>query len=361
MSKIKKPSVFWKIYGILTAVLLVALFIWLAFLYSWLGDFEASQPKYVAEDTFNEYFADFDAMEYVSKCYDESLFVETKEHIAEYLENLTANKKITYKKVSSGMDDCYKYIVVAGEEEVKFASFFIVEDKENTGKFKNYRADGFEIFTSNSSVITIEVPKGYSVILNGKELSDSFISEDDIATPSCDHMPEGVTGLLYTKYTVKGLLSVPVVAVTDNNGDTAKIDISDKNYKAEPVYDTSLSDEYTDWILEGVEKYAKYSQYDSKVNVTGFNQVAPYFDPSSDLYESIKTMDNMFVIHYDKFEFTDMSASEFFRYDENTFSCRVQYTQKLYKGKDVYDDFVDQTLYLRNVDGKFLIYDMKVN
>lgn len=358
MAKAKKMSAFWKVFIFLCVIYLAGLGVWLMFLNSWLSDFEASQPKYLAEETFQKYFADFDAREYVKMCPASSL--ETESNIVAYLEECTDGKEITYKKVSSGMDDGIKYVVFAGEDETKFASFVLRED-DGQSKFKTYKAEDFQIYTDAKTKVTVEVPKGYSVLVNGTAIGEEFITENDIKTPSCDYMPEGVSGLLYTKYTVSGLLFDPTVSVKSADGTEVSVECNDKAYKALPVFDEQLKEQYGEWILEGVEKYAKYSQYDSNVNTTGFNQVAPYFDPSSELYESIKTVDNMFVIHYDKFEFSDKSASEFYSYDENTFSCRVKYTQKLYKGNEVYDDFVDQTLYLRRVDGEFLIYEMKVN
>ena len=358
----KRVSSFWKIYIAVGVLLFAALGIWLMFLYGWLGDFESAQPKYLAEETFNEYFAEFNAEEYVKLCNPDTL-PDTEENTVAYLNSVTDGKEISYKKVSTGMDSGYKYVVTAsdGTDEVKFASFMLVEDGSSGDGYTKYKADNFELYTSSNSQITVEAPKGYTVIVNEMELTEDNIIENDIPTPSCDHMPEGVSGLYYTKYLIKGLLSEPVVTVKGSDGTDAVVVEDGHNYKAEPIYDAALEAEYTEWVLEGVENYAKYNQYDSNVNVTGFNKVAPYFDPNSELYESIKTVDNMFVIHYDKYEFTDMTASEFYRYDENTFSCRVQYTQNLYKGDELYDDVVDQTLYLRLVDGKYLIYDMNVN
>lgn len=356
----KRMPVFWKVYIAVGVLLLAALGVWLLFLVGWLSDFEASQPKYAAEKTFNEYFADFDAEKFVRECEKNGGLLETAENITAYLEKLTDGKKLSYKKVSSGMEDSYKYIVLC-DEKTKIASFSLAEDTAAGGKFKTYKTVSLELFYDSNTKYTIEAPKGYSVLVNGKELGGENITKDDIPTESCDYMPEGVSGIYNTVYTVKGLLSAPTVEVTAPNGIKATVESKDSTFTVKPVYDSELEVEYKDWILEGAEKYAKYSQYDWRVSATGFGQVAPFFDPTSELYESIRTVENMFVIEYDKYEFTDMTASEFTRYDDNTFSCRVQYTQKLYKGNDVYDDFVDQILYLRRVEGEFRIYEMKVN
>ncbi len=361
MARKKKMAAFWKVYIAFCVLFVMALGGWLYFLLGWLGDYEAAQPKYVAEATFERYFEPFDAESYVKMCSEAGTTLETDENIANYLKELTRGKLLTYKRVSSGMEDIYKYVVLCGSDDVKFASFTLVQDKDAVGRFKTYKAEDFAVYTDSKNKIVIEAPKGYTVSVNGNALSDAYVTEADIPTDSCAYMPEGVEGLYYVKYVVTGLLSEPTVEISSKDGLPAQVEKKAATYKALPVYDTLLEGEYSEWILEGVEKYAKYSQYDSKVNATGFGQVAPYFDPESELYESIRTMENMFVIEYDKYEFTDMKASEFVKYDENTFSCRVQYTQKLYKGSKLYDDFVDQTLYLRMVDGEYKIYEMQVN
>jgi hypothetical protein len=86
--------------------------------------------------------------------------------------------------------------------------------------------------------------------------------------------------------------------------------------------------------------------------------VKEYFDPSSKLYNSIRTSETSFVIDHSGYRFENESASEFYAYDENTFSCRVSFTQVLTKkGKPDYKDNIDMTVYLRKVGDKFLIYD----
>ncbi len=361
MVKTKKMPVFWKIYIGIAVAFCLAIGGWLVWLYGWLGDFEASQPKYVAEETYERYFASFDAKEYVKLCGVDEGSVESEENVIAYLKTVTDGKKTSYKKVASGLEDSTKYIVFAvdGESEVKFASFTLTE--KNGGAFKKYEAGEFEIYTDSKNTVKIEAPKGYQVLVNGKEIGEKYIVENDIPTDSCNHMPEGVDGIYYTKYSLKTLTADPEIKVVTASGAEAVIEKKDNSYKAEIVYDQSLCDEYSEWILEGAELYARYTQYDENVNVVTFKKVAPYFDPESALYESIKTMDNMFVQYYDSYEFTDKTATEFIKYDDNTFSCRVQLTQVMYSKNDVYDDYIDQTLYLRKVDDKFLIYDMQVN
>lgn len=361
MVKAKTMPVFWKIVIAITVIFCIATIGWLVWLYGWLGDFEASQPKYVAEATYERYFESFDAKEYVRLCSIGEDSVESPESIIAYLNSVTKGKSTSYKKVASGLEGSTKYVVFAtdGESEIKFASFTLTEKKGSS--FKKYEAGGYEVYIDSKNSVNIEAPKGYQVLVNGKELSDKYIVENDIETDSCNHMPEGVSGTYYTKYSLKTISADPEIKVLSAGGEAAKIEKTDGVYKAEVIYDESLADEYSEWVLEAAELYARYTQYDEKINVVSFKAVSAYFDPDSELYESIRTLDNDFVQYYDSFKFTDKTATEFVKYDENTFSCRVQLTQLMYSKNDVYDDFIDQTLYLRKVGEEFLIYDMQVN
>ena len=52
MARRKKMSAFWKVFIAFCIVFAVALGGWLYFLTGWLGDYEAAQPKYEAEETY---------------------------------------------------------------------------------------------------------------------------------------------------------------------------------------------------------------------------------------------------------------------------------------------------------------------
>lgn len=357
----KKKSVFWRIFWIVGLVLFISLGVWLIWLYNYLGDYEAGQPKYVAEDAFEAVFENFDAKEFLKVCTLPEEHEFAREHIIDELNSLVKDKELTYRQVSNGMENERKYIVTVGDDGEKIGAFYIASEAKNAegARYEVY-SQNFIGDLRNTSVI-VEVPEGCKVILNGKAIGDKYIIEKDIPTPSCSYMPEGVRGLYYVRYGMGGFLEEPTVEVKNALGESLEVIKEDDVYTVGLTYDAALKADHTERILKAAELYAKYMQYDWRVSAVGFNQIAPYFDPDSELYEQIKTVDNNFVIEYDKYEFTDMVVDEFYKYDANTFSCRVQYTQKLYKGNEEFTDYIDQTWYLKNVDGEYLVYDMSVN
>ena len=355
----KERSLFWKIYRIVLIVAIALLVIGLIYLTTVLKDYEAVQPKHVAQEVFDTYFKNFDAEKYAQTCSLDSAF-ESKEAIADALKTITDGKEIKYYRVSNGMEKSYKYIVKAGD--TKFASFKLVEDKDAGTRFTSYKATDFQLFVSTGKGVSAEVPSGYKLYINGVEVGEDKITQKDVKTDESLHIPDDVKPISYNKYTVSGLMTEPEIKVTDASGKEASVDkTGEGTYKAYPVSDEKLHDEYHEWILKGMKRYAEYMQHSSNNPVT-FREISVYFDPSSDLYEDIKTEENMFVWDYDSVTYENDDTGNYIKYDENTFSCRVTFIQVLHKsGKDDYKDHLDLTLYLRNVDGDFLIYDMAQN
>jgi len=76
------------------------------------------------------------------------------------------------------------------------------------------------------------------------------------------------------------------------------------------------------------------------------------------LYVNLRTSETYFVIDHSSYAFEDVKTSEFYAYDENTFSCRVSFTHvlKRYGSKD-YRDYIDMTLYLHRIGDTYRIYD----
>ena len=361
LKKRKKIPLFWKIYIGIVVVLLLLIHGALVWVYGFLKDYEAAQPVHVAEEIFNTYFADFSPEEYLELCNDTVTKYETKENLTAYLDTLTKDAEITYHSVSTGMQDTLQYVVRAGD--TKFASFTLEEDTESDSRFTQYKPGDFALYTDAKTKVDVEIPTGYTLYLNGVEVTRDYIVEEGIPTPSCDHMPEGVNGITLEKYRVTGFIQPPSVEVHSPSGEAAAVtETGTGSYKATVVSDQQLADQYSDWFIEAATKYAIYMQYDSRVAAMQFSSIAPYFDPDSKLYEDIRTVENGFVIEYDQYEIKDEKAFDFIRYDDNTFSCRVTLTHILYRrGMDDYVDHPDITFYARRSGDKILIYDMDSN
>ncbi len=193
--------------------------------------------------------------------------------------------------------------------------------------------------------------------VNGKQLDDTYAAEKSIIRETADSTPEGITPVLYTRYTVDGLINDPEVKVTtDGVENVLRYNSETEEYEAGLPNNEMLEAEHKDFVIAAVKEYAKYMEMDS-----WWGNVKPYFDPTTDLYVSVYTVEQYFVYPHEGYRFEDEYAGEFYSYDENTFSCRVSVLQVLENpGMEDFKDKIDMTVYLRRVGDKFLIYDWNV-
>lgn len=360
--QIKKLPLFYKVFFLCWGIALTLLAIALVIVRTYLADYESTQPKYVADEVFEEYFCPADFKAILDFSGEKASKFESNEVLASYLDGLTEGKELSYYNVSSGLSlDTSKYTVKYTEDgkDIKVASFTLEKTDEKSAKgFSKYALSEFELFYPASKHVEIKATKGSLVYVNGVLLDESYISEDNVKHESFDHMPEGVEGVLYTLYSVKGLTNEPTVTVTAADGTALNVkNEAEDLYVTELVYDEALKAEQAEYVIKAAKAYAAYMQND-----LAFNKVSPYFEKGTTLYESIRTTLLWAVIDHDSYLFEGEEASEFYRYDENTFSCRVRLTHVLKRSRlQDYRDNVDLTFYLRKIDGKYLIYDRTNN
>jgi hypothetical protein len=242
--------------------------------------------------------------------------------------------------------------------EVKIAEFYLYENEGENG-FPTYTAGDFSIYFAANEDVVITTPKEAIVSLNGFQLDESYIIENDIPDPHNQYLPEGVEGKFYAKYKASGFVTKPQISVSDSNGELVVIE-SDGDYTTAPVYNEELKSVHSSYVLSALQNYATYIQGRYSDGGVTLDMVTKFFDPKSDVYTSVKKVSNKYVNSYDSYEFTNEVTDEFIQYDENTFSCRVSFDQVLHRtGAADYVDHIDYTLYLRKVDDKFLIFDMQ--
>ncbi len=354
--KERKFPLFWCIYGALVVIALVVIQIAMGQLNVYLEKYEASQPKHAAKAVFDANFADFDPTKYLEK-FDDSIFgLETRENVAAYLSEKTKGTEISYYSVSSSESGVYKYAVKS--DNIKIAEFTLVEGVGEDG-FNKYTEGEFSIYFAANEDVVVTVPKGAVVMLNGHTLDESHVAETDIPDEHNGFLPEGVEGMFYTKYKVSGFVASPEVEVKYNDAPLSLIE-TDDGFESAKAYNEALKAEYAEYVLSALRNYATYIQGRYSDGGVTLDMVVKYFDPRSEIYATVKRVSNKYVNSYDSYEFKNEKAEEFIQYDENTFSCRVSFSQVLHlKGADDYIDNIDYTLYLRKVGDKFLIYDME--
>ncbi len=368
MTEIKRRGFpyFYTILAVLLVLGVCAVAYGLSLLNEWLADYESSQPKYVAEKVFNEYFANPDIERFIKESDYTLSPAESFEDLKKYVTDQIGTGEISYNETAGSIDgDTLKYVVSAGNH--KFAQFTIVDSGEKT-EYNNpiYKLGEYDFFyvVSETYSVKIVAPSDATVSVNGFTLDNSYVTETK-ETESCLHMPSKVLhndspteGIKFSTYVIKDLLyPTEDVRVTDKYGDECKI-TRDENgsFVADINYDTALEEEYSELAIEFAKGYAKYAQ-----GCGSFGDFGDKMVKESSLYQKIKTLQNQFVHAHDECEFTLEKATEFYRYDAHVFSCRVSFTWHAYRqnAPEAYE-YIDMTLYFCEMpeDNGFKIYDM---
>ncbi len=356
MNKKRQSSVFYRIFALVWAVLLCLLVVSVFILRSYLADYESTLPQHVAQDMFEKYFTDFDALKILRDTGTEEPEFDTLEDMAARIEDSIKGKELSYSPSSVGLDETKEAYYVKysdGERDVKVAAFTVEKsDKKSKRGFDTYEMGEIELYCIPIEDVVIKAPTGYAVTLNGKNLGEQYATGDPIETESCKYMKDGGVGITYTLYTVPGLYKTPEIKVTTKKGEESAVELKDGVYEAAIVYSAELQERFGQRMINAAKAYATFMQNDCT-----FRAVDPYFLTGTDIYNYIRTTQNMWVIDHDSYYFEDESATEFYEYAEGVYSCRVKLKHVLKRARmEDHVDYVDVTYYFIIDYGDGVVY-----
>lgn len=349
---IKKISPFYIVYFTIVAVFLIVLISLLGVFRGYLEDYENAQPIHVVERIMKEYFSDNSLEKVIDEFAAEITDEAKKAELSSYLQSIYTGD-FTYNSTSVGEGDL-KYSVSCNGKRV--ATFSLKESGETSKNgFTIYTLDKITLKMPRVYKYTIEAPSDYVIKIDGKIIGSDNCVESGIPTASSKHMYGDLSGITYNRYEVKSYNSEPEFSAVTPRGNAAEIsyDNATGKHTVAICYDHEMSDTLKNYVTEAIEKFAIYMQNDS-----WFGAISKYYDPTSDLYTSIQTADTWCVIDHDSWSFEDHNISEYYEYSDDVISCRISMTHLLHVSyMEDYKDYIDMTVYLRKVDGNFLIYD----
>lgn len=344
-------SKFYKIFFSVIAgflVLLIAGAIVLSFV---LADYETTVPDVIADSCFKNYIGTGN----YAGLRNEGAAFEKADAINAACAERAAGKELTMAKGTKGSDDSVSYIVRAGEE--KLLTFTLVKsDGKSRFGFSSYMVGKVNFHFAKD--ITVKAPADCTVSVNGVTLTEDFLTGEptvDEALP----MPDDLKPVAICTYQVNDLLNDPTVTAAGEAGDGRLVTYNQtgRYYEVGGEQDASLAEQYSSYVIEATERYATWMADDG-----WFGMVADYFEPDTATYQYIRDTEVSFVWDHDSYDFSDAKASDFHRYSDTVFTCRVKVTQNLYlRGKEPYHDYIDLTLCMHRVGNKYLVYGLKSN
>ncbi len=357
-AKRRKGKTFKKFLIIYSAVLAFLCIIVWGILYNFIGDYEKGRPSSTMDTLAARFSADN-----IENLLNESGVVvnefESNEMVAEYLKDKLNNEKVSYKKKAREYsEETPVYIVFAGETPIAKVSL----DKDGQGfwgfnkwKLGQISFDDFADKTTNNA-ITVSVPKGSTVTINGVEVKDDYIKEDDIEFEPCKHVSDYVNQPLRTTYEISGLIIQPDIKVHFNENDLT-VEVSKNTYTANYPSDDELLESVHEDIMTLGRNYGKYIiNRGSLSSLT--NQMVGY---AKDYMSDIPAVWAFLYGMTYTYEFQNENISNFVKYSDDCFSCDVYYDLYVqWNGGDkTYNTSLTYT-YVK-IDGKWVVADFIIN
>lgn len=292
----------------------------LSWLNGWLGDFESSQPTAKAAAVFNQHFGNPQWEQlYRTAGIQDSRF-ENGDSFAAYMQERIQGGSLTYAQSPEAIPGTMQYDVLLGGERI--AAFTLENRNPDPSRLAipDWQFGTVELFYQRNQAFRIVCQEGHSVEVNGVPLQESDIFQIT-TTLAGKYLPSGVNAPRTCTLEVDGLFTQPEVAVFDQEGNPLAVsyDEASRTFTDAPAADP---------IPEDLEKAAlKAAEYHALWLAAEVNDPAvlrTHFLEGTDTHKSILSATAESTPQDSSREFTDVTVSDYVRYDEDHFSLRVE-------------------------------------
>ena len=226
-----KKSRFGLAFGIFTAVLAVLIIAACTVLWFYLDAYESTRPEQAMQE-----FAQLADEEYWSSAVEgaftvgETPFEDREELMEELCMSVIRENQLEWREDEGYSADNMVYMVSAGGKDICRVTLDEMTENGDAGFGFTYlqvtRVELLASFTApEAHEITITVPAGATVSVNGVELTDDYIdAEMAIDNAALPDLEANIADRLYTVYTVTGLYAPVEVSAVDAEGESIAVE-----------------------------------------------------------------------------------------------------------------------------------------
>lgn len=358
----KKKSRFWMGYGIYMGILVILLVILLANVWNIMKKYQAAQPERKVEELIKKLEAgDLSGTDIAAN----AKFEPDADNRAAFLDAVKG-KELTYS-VKSMSADKMEYNIKDGDEAVATAELTAANNRHMMMilAVSDWSVTKTEaVLKSGQKAVTIKVPKDYSVYVNGVMAGAEELTGEPEKMDGMEYVSEYVDTPEFVTYQIKGLTKEPVVSVKDRDGNDAEVPPYTGSSVMEVSYRTSqIPDDLKEYVIQAAKDYSNFFSRDLEGCSASTACIQKYFPADSyyiDLAEQYRTGDMWMYSGHQTPVFDNMEVNEYTVYSDSCFSCRVSFDKSMIlKTGDMRTEHNDQVYYYVNIDGKWLIADMK--
>ncbi len=347
-----KRRIFYPVYFYLVMISAVLIALLMQDVWMIMEDYEASMPKYVAQDAEKIFTSrDFETIyEYddLSLCQQES-----KEAYVRYMQDITAGYEITCEEKFSANADEKVYQVKYGNH--KLATYTLGK----SGQTSKYGNDLWMLKSINTSVIVpqeyqILVPETSTVYADGVRLGSENIVERDLEL-SQEYLPEGYEPTLWQVYSVERCFSMPKFEVNDSKGRGQKVIPGEQNQMTVTVNydDEQMREQVEERVFYVAQTFAMFTSDDCPTR-----QARKCTVENSKARKYINSFDGGWFTNHRNFHFENMSSERYVQYEDGTFSCDIYFDYIIeYKNGVTQTYPTAYTFFFEKVGDEWMLFD----
>ena len=340
-------STFWKIYISAVVLFLVLLVAGLFWLNNWLKEYEASQPEQIVKTIIDNYLSEENVYGLKDVCSLKISDYETAETVNKAFSEIVNGRTLTAVSSAKKAENCdISYVVKADDDKLLY---LFLKRKDGVSSEK-YTITGAEFGEKLYKTYRISTSSDAEITVNGVKLSDEIRKNTKL--PNIDFYLSGADVINNQICTLDNFVSTLSDVEGICNGEQLEINKDVNTFNI--VQKFNGKENLAKFATDGCKAYAAYMQDDGSLN-----DIKKYFDTNTEMYNNIRTSLVMFAWDHDSFHFNDVTTSEFHKYNNDLYSCRVSFTQVLVlKSQEYYDNF-DKYVYLRKDGESYKIIDMQ--
>ncbi len=347
-----KRGVFYKIYFSFIAVFILALAVMLVWLFGWLESYEAAQPINLITNITDTYLKSGD-IDYLKDNFSLKISpYETKENMSSFFENNIKDKKL-YAVLSSARPEGVDAAYVIKADDKKIFNIYLNKDSSSASFLPKYTVNYCEFEKDFYKTISITMPHNLSVSVNGKIIADTDLKE--VCIPQfVEKYLENENAIKQKSAEINNLLTDEVTVTAEESGKPIDVKKTGNSYSVYQYIDNNTKANIRNVATEGSKAYANYMQGDASLA-----DVAAYFDTGSDFYKNIRSSYTDHILEHTIEGFDNVVNDEIFKYSDNIYSCRVDFTQVLKRNGMTYKIYFKKYVFVQKNGNSFKIIDIK--
>lgn len=219
-----------------------------------------------------------------------------------------------------------------------------------------------------SESVQVTVPEAYLVRINGQQADQRERSGDPETSEEFEYVASYVEVPKLVTYEADGLLERPVVTVYDQNGApvSCQEEYEDGRLRVfvSQMQETEMPQELREMALKNAERYTNFFSADlpgCKSSVKPIQDMFPEDSYYLDLAETYRREDMWMYSAHSAPEFQNEKVEAYIRYSEELFSCEVSFDKNMYLTRvgSTRTDTTHSRFYYGLLNGEWKILDIK--